>query len=111
MTRQSGPVRSPAVRRSDILRNVRLQLHLLFQAGLVGRQDLHVDLLELAMRLLHVIELLEAIVASPPQHLEVQVEYSPKAIYQWLDGNRVTKHAGDVVDHDFRQRADTKRQD
>src|SRR4051794_37499027 len=93
------------------LREVRLQCHALLDPTLAIAEEFDIDLMQLAVCLLDVIKLLEAIVAALSQDLEIQIEHPSEAIDERLNGDRFAKHAGDAVNDDFRERSAVEGQD
>src|SRR3954463_16670352 len=96
---------------SKRLREVRLQCHVLLDSALVVVEEFDIDLMQLAVCLLDVIKLLEAIVAALSQDLEIQIEHPSEAVDERLNRNRFAKHAGDAVNDDFRERSAAEGQD
>src|SRR3954466_16054329 len=96
---------------SKRLREVRLQGHVLLDPAFVAVEEFEIDLLQLAVCLLDVIKLLEAIVAALPQDLEIQIEHPSEAVDERLNRDRLAKHAGDAVNDDFRERSAVEGQD
>ncbi|MGY3361174.1 hypothetical protein ACVWZK_007837 [Bradyrhizobium sp. GM0.4] len=88
-----------------------MQCHVLLDSALVVVEEFDIDLMQLAVCLLDVIKLLEAIVAALPQDLEIQIEHPSEAVDERLNRNRFAKHAGDAVNDDFRQRSAVEGQD
>src|SRR3954467_2429368 len=93
------------------IREVRLQCHVLLDPAFVVVEELDIDLMQLAVCLLDVIKLLEAMVAALPQDLEIQIEHPSEAVDERLNGDRLAKHASDAVNDDFRERSAVESQD
>ncbi len=92
-----------ALQPSEILGEVRLQSRLRLDRRPLALEELGIDLLQLPMRLLNVIKLLEPVVAALSQHLEIEIECPPETIDERLDRDGLAKHAGHAIDDDLGQ--------